>query len=113
MKLIEISNLLEQNEIDNILLCENLHANLAQELHQMTSATVSTPFERFKNSTTDAFVKKLKAWSLSIMHDLDKGVETDTKGYMKTLKKIVADPRAAAEQIVNRVIAKNLESEKV
>ncbi len=112
MKLHECSNVLSSEEIERIVLSEDLHADIASELQRITNSEVKAPFDRFKKQVTDSFVKKLKAWSLTVIQDLDKGVESDNKHYIQTLRKIAADPTRSADQIIGRCIAKQLESVK-
>jgi len=109
MKLLEISNSLSSEEVDQLLLNEDFEKDIAKDLEKIIADNVKKPFEVFCDQSFKKFVQRLKSWSLPLIYDLEKDPDTKNAGYMKTLKKIASDPTASAKSIFNRIVAKQLE----
>lgn len=101
MKLCEIKHLLSDAEAQTII-----NESISDELKDMVKTNVTVPLTNFRKQTIATFSKKLKAWALTMLHDLQKGADfDDSKHYVQTLDKIINNPEGIASQLLANVMS--------
>jgi len=108
MKLSEIKLITQlTNEQCEFVVSSMLSESIDSEFHQIVKNNAIAPFTRFKNETVKTFAPKLKAWALSVMHQMkradDIGATTELPAGLKTVQKIVNDPLTCARQILDHI----------
>jgi hypothetical protein len=83
---------------------------IAADMQAISNASVAKPFAQFKKEQLSVFVKRLKAWAVSALHELRPSMayHHPEKSYIDTLNKIINNPQETAEQIFSAVIAKQV-----
>lgn len=108
MKLSEIKPITQlSNEQCEFVIRAMLSESIDSEFHQIVKNNAIAPFTRFKNETVKTLAPKLKAWALSVMHQLKRedevGATSELPAGLKTVQKIVNDPLTCASQILGYI----------
>lgn len=81
---------------------------IADEIHRLTTVSITEPFKVFKKAKISNFSTKLYAWAWDTMQFLRKTADySPDKQYIKTLTKIINNPDEVAAQIFDTVISRS------
>jgi len=105
MKLSEIKPITQlTNEQGEFVIRAMLSESIDAEFHQIVKVNALSPFTKFKNETIKSLAPKLKAWAVSVMHQMKKedeiGAESTLHNGLKTVQKIINDPITCVRQIL-------------